>query len=116
MHCVQSRRSNDRRIRHRAFKSVFVHPPQPAPFKYFLDSREYARTIGCTERTIQLWRKEWLSRGYGPGVEPIKINCVYRYPWESVTQSSEGTFLALMKKDRSRFTDRGSRGYEPDEY
>ena len=99
----QPRRSYDRRIRRRAFRSVFVHPPRLAPFRYWLDAREYARTIGVTERTIALWLKEWKERGYGPGVKPILIDRVhYRYPWEAVTQNSEGTFLAMMKQSRAK--------------
>jgi hypothetical protein len=91
------------KVHRRAFKSVLVNPPQPAPFRYWLDSRTYSKVLGVTERTIALWRKQWKERGYGHGVEPIKIDGVYRYRWESVTQSSEGTFLDLMKKDRARF-------------
>jgi hypothetical protein len=87
------------KIRRRTFKSVFVHAPRPAPFKYFLDSREYAATIGCDVRRIRLWRAEWKQNGYGPGVEPIKIDGVYRYRWECVTQSPDGAFLARMKSD-----------------
>jgi hypothetical protein len=94
---------NRRRVHRRAFKSVFVNPPRPAPFKYFLDSREYARTIGCAVRQIRLWQAEWKQSGYGPGVEPIKINGAYRYRWESVTQSTEGTFMELMRHDLADF-------------
>jgi hypothetical protein len=33
---------NRRRLHRRAFKSVFVNPPRPAPFKFYLSEREYS--------------------------------------------------------------------------
>jgi hypothetical protein len=102
MPVLTSNNYNPSKVHRRAFKSVFVNPSRPAPFKYFLTTDEYASTIGCLPGVIKLWRSQWIREGFGPGVEPIKIDREYRYRWESVTQNTEGTFLALMKKDPSK--------------
>jgi hypothetical protein len=93
---------NRRRLHRRAFKSVFVNPPRPAPFKFYLSEREYAQTIGTTERMIRKWREQWKRTGYGPGVRPESFDGVHwRYAWEAVTQNTEGTWLNMLKADRS---------------
>jgi hypothetical protein len=104
MYCSKPRRANDRRVRHRAFKSIFVNPPQTAPFRYFLDSREYAATIGCDVRQIRSWQSEWKKNGFGPGVEPVCIEGVHRYRWDQITSAPEGsTFLDLMRRDLAEY-------------
>jgi hypothetical protein len=104
MYCSKPRRANDRRVRHRAFKSIFVNPPQKPKFCYFLDSSEYAATIGCDVRQIRLWQSEWKQNGYGPGVEPVCIEGVHRYRWDQITSASEGeTFLDLMRRDLAEY-------------
>jgi hypothetical protein len=59
-----ARKNHRRRLHRRAFKSVFVNPPRPAPFKFYLSEREYAQTIGTTERMIRKWREQWKRTGY----------------------------------------------------
>jgi hypothetical protein len=104
MHFPNPRRARDRRVRHRAFTSVFVHPPQPPVFRYFLNSREYARTIGCTDHTIRMWRSQWLRTGHGPGAPPVRIDGSWRYRFDEITNAPEGeTFLDLMRRDLADF-------------
>jgi hypothetical protein len=92
-----------RKIHRRAFRSAFVRPPQIAPFKYMLNTKEYIATLGISLRTARLWRAQWKDTGYGPGARPVILDGVYRYYWEEVTQSPDGAFLARMKSDLAGF-------------
>ena len=103
MQCSLSRNPSDRRIRRKAFRSAFIRAPQPAPFKYMLDTKEYIATLGISLRTARIWQAEWKDIGYGPGARPVILDGEYKYYWEEVTQSPDGAFLARMKHDLAGF-------------
>lgn len=99
------RRSSDRRIRRKALKSVFVHPPQPAPFKYLLNTKEFCATWGISEHTAMVWREAWHRDGYGPGPQPRNYSDnsqpEYRYYYDAVLGLPEGTWLTRFRADRA---------------
>jgi hypothetical protein len=97
----QPRDPHDRRIRRKVFKSAFVRPPQTAPFKYLLNTREFCAAYGVSERTAALWRKQWVTTGYHTSPQPRNYSNnrdpEYRYLYDEVLGLPEGTWLARFK-------------------
>jgi hypothetical protein len=95
------RRSHDRRIRRKHFRSSFIHPPQTPPFKYLLTTGEFCAAWGISEHTARLWREEWLKNGYHNSPQPRNYSDngdpEYRYYYDEVCGLRDGTWLERFK-------------------
>jgi hypothetical protein len=96
------RRSSDRRIRRRAFKSVYQFTPVEPPFIYFLTTAQTASAYGITEDSLSADRKSWERDGTGNFAPPVLMDDhTWRYRRDSVTCAEPGNeFIDIMRRER----------------
>lgn len=106
MHCLsQPRRSYDRRVRRRAFRSAFCKPPVAPPPRWFLTAQEFADARGVKLPTVAAWRTVWRKNNFesGPDARPVRIppSKEWFYRYDDVVPGAD--FVAAMKADRAKF-------------
>ena len=95
------RRSSDRRIRRRAFKSVYQFAPIEPRLVYFWTSAETAAAYGISEHTLAADRKSWQREGTGNFAQPMKMDDgTFRYHRDSVVGTEPGNeFIEIMRRE-----------------
>jgi hypothetical protein len=96
------RRCSDRRIRSKAFKSVFKYPPVEPAFVYFLTSAQTCSAYGISEQVLAEDRKSWSQDGTGNFAQPVLMeDNTWRYRWDSVVGAEPGNeFIDIFKRNR----------------
>jgi hypothetical protein len=103
----QPRRPSDRRIRRRAFKSVYKFVPVDPPFVYFLTTAETCAAYGISEDTLAADRPSWERHGTGNFAQPVLMNDnTFRYRRDSVVGAEPGNeFVDIMRRERQAWVE-----------
>jgi hypothetical protein len=99
------RRCSDRRIRSKAFKSVFKYPPVEPEFVYFLSSAQTCAAYGISDEALATDRKSWEQNGTGNFAQPVLMDDhTWRYRRDSVVGAETGNeFIDIFKRNRAEW-------------
>lgn len=102
MHTLPARRCSDRRIRRRAFKSVYKFTPVEPPFVYFLTTAQTCAAYGISERALAADRRSWERHCTGNFAQPVLMDDhTWRYRRDSVVGAEPGNeFIDIFKRNR----------------
>lgn len=102
----QPRRCSDRRVRKKAFKSVFQFAPVEPPFVYFLTTAQTAAAYGISDDALAADRKSWQRDGTGNFAQPVLMDDhTWRYRRDSVVGAAEpgNEFIDIFKRNRAEW-------------